>query len=431
MAPKGATRGKTAESIDTEDPEQKVPEQILTQPSLDREYFLLQEKNRVGHDVAYHIDKSRPQYVLFGKDIPRLCKEYAKKLQENKISFTFDADEVVKGNKFSFKVIKKMRRGSNCYIVMNTEDKNFYYMKVEPHKAVPREARLDNEVRMLMNSKRAEKQFREHFLKIHDVGKGHRKSEQYNMIATELAGFNLPMLHQHYGFQEFRPADAIRLCMQTLQAIHDVHLCHYIHRDVRPKNFVIGSKRREMVYIVNFGLSFEYYPDPHNRCVLAKHKNLSPKFQPRAFHTGSEYTRLGDMESWLYVCFWLFDRKCLPWNSLAESEKPDERQICNCKELFFAGLYDQKLATNSNLPLGPLIAMRNQLKTDLLHATIRTSVDYSFYGRTVLQMMEVMPKFQWNDLYQWQTPDALEYQRYLEAKQKSLSIQLQKSKKSK
>uniref|UniRef100_A0A915ESD4 Protein kinase domain-containing protein n=1 Tax=Ditylenchus dipsaci TaxID=166011 RepID=A0A915ESD4_9BILA len=40
--------------------------------------------------------------------------------------------------------------------------------------------------------------------------------------------------------QQFLPETALRLCLQTLQAIHDIHLCHFVHRNIHPKNFLFG-----------------------------------------------------------------------------------------------------------------------------------------------------------------------------------------------
>ena len=47
--------------------------------------------------------------------------------------------------------------------------------------------------------------------------------------------------------------------MQMLEAIEQLHGRGYIHRDVKPSNFVMGrGKTRTQVYMVDFGLAKQH-----------------------------------------------------------------------------------------------------------------------------------------------------------------------------
>uniref|UniRef100_A0A915DS66 Aminotransferase-like plant mobile domain-containing protein n=1 Tax=Ditylenchus dipsaci TaxID=166011 RepID=A0A915DS66_9BILA len=157
--------------------------------------------------------------------------------------------------------------------------------------------------------------------------------------------------------------------------------------------------------MVNFGLSFQYFPN-HDRqlSIPAKFTWLSQTFQARAFHKGHEYKRWDEMESWLYLCYWFFDGFCLPWlDASCEEELGDttERQICNFKDLFFVGAYDQDMSQYSRryLPTS-LRTMRNKVNFDLICGD-RSMINYPFYARAIMEMVNEI-KVDWSAPYQWQ-----------------------------
>lgn len=62
---------------------------------------------------------------------------------------------------------------------------------------------------------------------------------------------------------------------------------------------------------------------------LPKFKNRV--FLPRNYHRNKEFTRKDDLESWVYVCFNLFNRQILPWN-----DKFNDLDMLISKERLFA-----------------------------------------------------------------------------------------------
>jgi serine/threonine protein kinase len=47
-----------------------------------------------------------------------------------------------------------------------------------------------------------------------------------------------------------------------IQRIETMHNCNYIHRDIKPDNFLIGNvKNQNTVYVIDFGLA-KRYKDP-------------------------------------------------------------------------------------------------------------------------------------------------------------------------
>uniref|UniRef100_A0A915ESB3 Uncharacterized protein n=1 Tax=Ditylenchus dipsaci TaxID=166011 RepID=A0A915ESB3_9BILA len=64
--------------------------------------------------------------------------------------------------------------------------------------------------------------------------------------------------------------------------------CEELVQKMRTEKFCGGITEtdQDIVYIVNFGFSFEYYPSKSFKSLMAKHSCLSRTFQTRAFHTG-------------------------------------------------------------------------------------------------------------------------------------------------
>ncbi|VDN02776.1 unnamed protein product [Thelazia callipaeda] len=150
-----------------------------------------------------------------------------------------------------------------------------------------------------------------HFLTLKDRG---RVLGYYNYLITTMADINL---------------NDLRKSPQTLQAIHDVHLNHYIHRDIRPDNFLIGfPPKSNIVYMIGFSLlEIKLYRTPRK---LTKWQGSNCKFQSRSYHLHSNIARIDDVESWFYMCIDFFGQTLLPWNDITS-----ESEIFLCKQRLF------------------------------------------------------------------------------------------------
>uniref|UniRef100_A0A915Q2H3 Protein kinase domain-containing protein n=1 Tax=Setaria digitata TaxID=48799 RepID=A0A915Q2H3_9BILA len=165
---------------------------------------------------------------------------------------------VIKSKNNIFQVTERIRK--NCYKVERTgiPITQTYFMEIESVELPADAPQLKRYVFFLQNLRKQWNENTKHFLKLEDRG---RVPGYYNYLITTMADLNLDDLRKSRLKTQFKPQTAMALSAQTLQAVHDVHLSHYIHRDIRPSNFFIGfAPNSNVIYVAGFSLAYKYFP---------------------------------------------------------------------------------------------------------------------------------------------------------------------------
>ena len=132
---------------------------------------------------------------------------------------------------------------------------------------------------------------------------------QYHILVMENLGPDLSQLF-YYHKKHFSIKTVLMLASQFLSRIKFLHEEGYIHRDIKPGNFLTGiAKNKHVVYLADFGLAKK------NKEIYKENDGFegTPGYASLNTHLGISQSRRDDMESIGYVLM-KFQSGSLPWD---------------------------------------------------------------------------------------------------------------------
>ncbi|CDW57365.1 Pkinase domain containing protein [Trichuris trichiura] len=214
-----------------------------------------------------------------------------------------------------WKIVDSIGYGGYCsiYLVKDGFGKVEAAAKIEEATVKPT---LQAEVGILLKLKGAR-----HVLQYLDYG----ETDQFRFLIMELGGPNLSDLKRFQPTKRFSLSTVLRLGVQFIEAVQDLHRIGFVHRDIKPCNFVIGREmeNQKLVYLIDFGIARRYARQRDGKLRKPrKHVGFrgTLKYASPNIHDGKEAGRQDDLWSVLYA---MIDLRygCLPWHDEGDKAK--------------------------------------------------------------------------------------------------------------
>ena len=211
--------------------------------------------------------------------------------------------------------------------------------------------------------------------RIHWIG----SEEDSNVLAMDLCGPSLEELFTTGG-RKMSVKTGVEVAKQMIERVEGVHGCHYLHRDVEPDNFLIGSgPLSDTIFLIDFGLS-KRYRDPKTLQHVPYKEGLSltgtARYASINAHRGMEQGRRDDLESLIYVVVY-FLKGGLPWQGVDAKTKLEKyHKIMEIKVSHPV----ERLCASLPFEFSQLLSYTRSLKYD-------EKPNYAYYYRLLAQIV--------------------------------------------
>ena len=134
-----------------------------------------------------------------------------------------------------------------------------------------------------------------------------------------------PSLEDLFEFSNgiFSIKTVLMVGIQVLNRIEELHNIGYLHRDIKPDNFLIGlDTNKDIIYLIDLGLSKIFNKKSYKKTCSFKG---TLRYSSLRNHKGIEQSYRDDLESLAYMLIY-FSKNSLPWQNIKIKDKLKKKE---------------------------------------------------------------------------------------------------------
>jgi len=211
----------------------------------------------------------------------------------------------------------------------------------------------------------------------------------YYALVYDLLGPSLEDLFNYCG-RKFSLKTILLVADQAITRIEYIHSKGFLHRDIKPDNFLMGSGRQgNVLYTIDFGLAKEFCDAERHRTQKGRSFGGTYRYASLNNHNGSEQSWGDDLESLGYVLIY-FSRGSLPWQGLKAASIEEKNKLIKQKK---TALPVEKLCEGQPSELAKYINYTRSLG-------FRDKPSYT-YVRQLFRRRFALEGFKYDHIYDW------------------------------
>lgn len=158
------------------------------------------------------------------------------------------------------------------------------------------------------------------------------KNNDKKIIVMDLLGQSLEYLINKH--KKFSLKTIIQLAIQMISISKYIHSHGYIHRDIKPDNFVMGYTDKNKLYCIDFGLAHKYLKKNGEHIEFSDNKRFcgTARYASIAAHSNFEQGRKDDLEAIAYILVYLYKGK-LPWQGIKKRDNKERYRLIGKKKM--------------------------------------------------------------------------------------------------
>ena len=207
----------------------------------------------------------------------------------------------------------------------------------------------------------------------------------YNVLVMEVLGKSLEELKELLPYKKMSIPCVCKLSYQMIQILEHIHKKYYIHRDIKPDNFLMGiGNNNKFLYIIDLGFAKPYRDlSTLAHIPMSKGQGITGTSRFASINTLSGYTqsRRDDLESLAYVIIYLTTGS-LPWVNIKSNSKDD----------LYNKILNSKIKTSTELLCKDLPKQFEEYVKYVKNMTYEQDPDYNYLKNLFLSVLNKLGK---------------------------------------